>query len=151
MSTAIQAPFALVLERDINRVKNELMLYNNNDNIWITSVNINNPAGNLALHIAGLLQQYVVVHIGGGTYQRSKETEWSTKNLPFEELIGILDEAKTAVVSTLERLDDTILQEDYPLPLNGMTVSKQWALFYIIAHLNYHLGQINYHRRLLDA
>jgi uncharacterized damage-inducible protein DinB len=35
------------------------------------------------------------------------------------------------------------------LPINGETVTTEYLLLHMLTHLNYHTGQINYHRRLL--
>ena len=42
------------------------------------------------------------------------------------------------------------LRKDYPLLKFDQVESIEFLLVHLIAHLNYHLGQINYHRRLLD-
>ena len=42
-----------LFERDLNRLKNEISTYKNEDRLWIIEKSINNSGGNLCLHLLG--------------------------------------------------------------------------------------------------
>ena len=42
------------------------------------------------------------------------------------------------------------LNETYPINVFGYEMTTEYFLTHLTTHLTYHLGQINYHRRLLD-
>jgi uncharacterized damage-inducible protein DinB len=54
------------------------------------------------------------------------------------------------VQKTLQELKEEDLQKTYPINVFGYEMTTEYLLTNMAAHLNYHLGQINYHRRLLD-
>lgn len=44
-----------------------------------------------------------------------------------------------------------MLQQEYPILVFESKTSTEFFLIHLSTHLAYHLGQINYHRRLLDS
>jgi uncharacterized damage-inducible protein DinB len=50
----------------------------------------------------------------------------------------------------LSALGEDILEETYPIRVFGSDMTTGYFLIHVCTHLNYHLGQINYHRRMLD-
>jgi hypothetical protein len=55
----------------------------------------------------------------------------------------------TMLETTLPTLTSAVLEETYPLEVLGYPMSTQYFLIHLYGHLNYHLGQVNYHRRLV--
>lgn len=138
-------------KRDLNKLKEEIRLYKNEENIWVTDKAIANSAGNLCLHLVGNLSAFVGAVLGNSGYVRNREAEFSLKNVPQQQLIKQVEETIAAVDSALEKLDPSKLEEVYPMKVfeDGMTTG--YFLVHLAMHLDYHLGQINYHRRLLDV
>ena len=66
-----------------------------------------------------------------------------------EELLQQILAARTAVSLTLPRLDESRLDDDYPERVFDHPVSTRFFFIHLTAHLGYHLGQVNYHRRLM--
>jgi len=54
------------------------------------------------------------------------------------------------VNNTLDNLDPSRLAEDFPMVVFKEKTSVEYMLIHLATHLAYHLGQLNYHRRLLD-
>ncbi len=42
------------------------------------------------------------------------------------------------------------LEAEYPILVFDHKTSTEYLLVHLTGHLNYHLGQINYHRRLIE-
>jgi uncharacterized damage-inducible protein DinB len=138
------------LARDISQVKLELELYQHEKTIWQIENGIANSAGNLCLHLLGNLNGFICAGIGNSGYVRNRPLEFSEKNIPRSELIHQLDKTKDSVSSSLELISDDVLDQNFPLQIFDNKSSYGHMLIHIVTHLNYHLGQINYHRRLLD-
>ncbi|MDF7811391.1 DUF1572 family protein [Hymenobacter sp. YC55] len=141
----------LLFSRDLNRVKQELALYNNEQLIWHIEKGIANSAGNLCLHLIGNLNTYIGAELGGIAYIRHRDLEFSLKNIPRPELLEKLEETSRRVDVSLGNVGPEVLAQEYPLLVFEQKTSTEYFLVHLAAHLTYHLGQINYHRRLLDS
>ena len=139
-----------LFDRDLKRLKSEIELYNNEEKIWHFEKNISNSAGNLCLHLIGNLNTYIGAQLGQTNYIRNRDLEFSAKNIPRNELLGKIDETIRIVSETLEKLTEDELEEEYPTVVFDKKTSTEYLLVHLTTHLTYHLGQINYHRRLLD-
>ncbi|WP_317896842.1 DinB family protein [Aurantibacillus circumpalustris] len=139
-----------MFSRDLNKLKTEIESYKNEAILWEVDTNISNSAGNLCLHLIGNLNAFVGAELGKSGYVRQRELEFSTKNVPREELIKKIAETLLVVISTLDNLTEEDLKKDFPLKVFENKTSTEFFLIHLITHLSYHLGQINYHRRLLE-
>ena len=140
-----------IFERDLNKVKLEIEQYRDENKIWIIDKGILNSAGNLCLHLIGNLNTYIGKELGGTNYVRNRDLEFSQKNVPRPELVKQVESTITVVKNSLEKLTRDNLEKTYPLKVFENTMSTEYFLVHLSAHLAYHLGQINYHRRLLDV
>lgn len=138
-----------IIERDLNKLIEELNLYTNEKDIWIKKGAISNSPGNLTLHLIGNLHHFIGFAIGNTGYKREREIEFSTPFCSREELISKLNATIDVVKASLSNLTDSILYENFPLEKHGEIVTFEHMLLHLLTHLNYHLGQINYHRRLI--
>ncbi|CAM2811068.1 DinB superfamily protein [Chryseobacterium flavum] len=136
--------------RDLNKLKTEIEAYQNEENIWKTDKNITNSAGNLCLHLVGNLNHFIGTHLGNTGYVRQRDLEFSLKNIPQAELTAKIEATATMIDSTLSQLSEEDLKKEYPVVVFESGMTTDYFLIHLIAHLDYHLGQINYHRRLLD-
>ncbi len=139
-----------LMSRELDKLAKEVSSYKSEENIWVTGKEIANTAGNLTLHICGNLQHFIGAILGHTSYRRNREYEFSARSVKKNDLQKEIETTKEAVESTLQQISEDELQEDYPLEVLGYKMSKQYFLIHLYGHLNYHLGQINYHRRLLD-
>ncbi|WP_294299174.1 DUF1572 family protein [uncultured Chryseobacterium sp.] len=136
--------------RDLTKLKTEIEAYQNEDMIWKTDKNISNSAGNLALHLVGNLSHFVGAILGNSGYIRNRELEFSLKDVPKTELIQQIEKATEIVTLTLQNLPAEDLVKEFPGEPLGYKMTTAYFLIHLSGHLSYHLGQINYHRRMLD-
>jgi hypothetical protein len=137
--------------RDLNKLRKEVELYSNEDNLWKIEKNIANPAGNLCLHLIGNLNTYIGKEIGKTDYVRNRDLEFSLKNIPRAELLARIDDTIQVVNRSLDKLDEADLKKEYPVLVFDKKTSTEYLLIHLATHLTYHLGQVNYHRRLIDT
>ena len=142
--------FRQLFVRDLKKLKVEIESYSNEQNIWKLNGKIANTAGNLCLHLVGNLNTYIGKELGGTGYVRNRDLEFSQKDVPQKELILKIEQTIEVVDQSLAKLTDAVLQEEYPLLVYEAKSPTGFMLGSLLAHLGYHLGQINYHRRLLD-
>lgn len=139
-----------IYERDLNKLKEEIESYHNEENLWRIDENISNSAGNLCLHLVGNLKTYIGAELGKTGYIRERDLEFSQKNIPRTDLLRAIEETKEIVSNTLSQLTNEDLEKEYTLVKNYPFKTTYHLLIHLTVHLSYHLGQINYHRRLLD-
>ena len=137
-------------ERDLNKVKVEIGLYSDEADLWKTTGEITNPGGTLCLHIAGNLRHFFGSVLGGTDYVRDRDAEFALRDVPRSELLAEIDAALADVKVTLAKLADEDFDKTYPLEVFGKPMKTGYFLTHLTTHLNYHLGQVNYHRRLVD-
>lgn len=148
----LSATLATLFKRDINRVIDELSLYTNENDIWCVKSGISNSGGNLVLHLLGNLNTYIGKEIGKTGYIRNRDLEFSLKNVPRANLIEQLKMLLKVIDQSLANLSDEDMRKDYPIAVLNDTISTtEFFLLHLLGHLNYHLGQINYHRRLISG
>ncbi len=138
-----------LFRRDLNRLRNEIAAYPSESDLWIVDQQINNSAGNLALHLSGNLNHFIGHALGGSDYKRDREFEFAGKNVSREHLLQQIESAKEMISDSLSKLSEEDLRSDFPIQVFDRPVSTGFFLLHLQGHLNYHLGQINYHRRLL--
>lgn len=139
-----------IFKRDLAKLKEELSLYLQEENIWKVNRKISNSAGNLSLHLIGNLNTYVGAYLGNSGYVRNRPEEFALKDVPRAELIRIIEETMQTVDQVLSALNPEQLSSEYPEVVLDGKMSTEFFLVHLTTHLNYHLGQVNYHRRLLD-
>lgn len=148
MSTDV---LVLMMTREINSVREEILAYPQPQQMWLMPPGIRNSGGNLAIHIAGNLQHYIGAVLGETGYQRRRDYEFSAKGIEVNWIINELATAARVVAEVLPGLSSKALTTDYPIEVGGMTLATEVFLQHLLSHLAYHLGQINYHRRLVSG
>ena len=137
-------------ERELNNLLTEIELYKNEENIWRIEGNISNSTGNLTLHLIGNLNTFVGKEIGKTNYVRNRELEFTQNNISRIELISSIKSTIEMVKKSLISISNEELKNDYPILKFTKVETNEYLLIHLIKHLTYHLGQINYHRRLID-
>ena len=137
-------------ENDLNNLITEIGLYKNEENIWRIEKSISNSAGNLTLHLIGNLHTFIGKEIGRTNYIRNRELEFTHKKVPRIELINSINTTLEMVKKSLLSITNEELKNDYPILKFSKVETNEYLLVHLIKHLTYHLGQINYHRRLID-
>ena len=138
-------------ERDVNKLAEEINLFKNENNIWRLKDGISNPAGNLVLHLSGNLNYFIGTILAKNGYVRKRDKEFSEKNIPRSQLIVEVQQIIPLIQNTLPNLSKEQLQSEFPVPLGGKNYVIEDMLILLLAHFNFHLGQVNYLRRILEA
>jgi len=141
---------ALLFERDVLKLKTEIGSYHDEKKLWETVPGISNSGGNLCLHLLGNLQHYIGAILGNSGYMRNRPEEFSQKNIAVAELVAKLDHVALLIPQTIRSLATETLAKEYPEKVFDYSMTIEYFLLHLLAHLNYHLGQINYHRRMVD-
>ncbi len=139
-----------LFDRDLQKLKTEINLYKDENNLWIVKAGISNSAGNLCLHLIGNLNHFIGAALGQSGYVRHRDDEFALKNILRDDLLLNIDNCILVLNATFSKLTEADLEKDFPLEKHGTVVTTVHMLLHLFGHLSYHLGQINYHRRLLD-
>jgi hypothetical protein len=140
----------ILFNRDLKRLISEIEQYNTEADIWKIEGQINNSAGNLCLHLTGNLNTYIGRELGKTGYVRNREQEFSLKDVPREELIKNVENTIEMINQAFDKLDESILETEFPIVVFEHKTSTEYFLVHLATHLAYHLGQVNYHRRLIE-
>ena len=140
----------LLFDRDLSKLKAEILAYKDEQNIWVVKNDIKNSAGNLCLHLLGNLQHYIGFQLGKIEYQRNRPAEFSSNNMPVDAIVQSIEHTQQVLKVSFSGLDNDTLENEYPEKVFQESMQVEYFLLHLLAHLNYHLGQINYHRRLVE-
>lgn len=140
-----------LFNRDLTKLKSEIELYENENKIWFVEKGLTNSAGNLTLHLIGNLNTYIGAEIGKTNYIRNRELEFSQKDIPKKELIKSIEETIIMIENALDKVTEEDLKKEYPVLVFDKKTSTEYFLIHLSTHLAYHLGQINYHRRMIET
>lgn len=147
----IKDSLLVLFDRDLTKLKTEIAAYPAPSLLWQTVPGISNSGGNLCLHLVGNLRHFIGHVLGGIPYQRNRPAEFETRDLPAETLLAYVDAAIADMHATIPALTEAQLESVYPQKVFADDMRTEHFLLHLLAHLDYHLGQINYHRRIVSA
>ncbi len=139
-----------IIKRELLKLKMEIESYKDESNLWRIDKNIANSGGNLCLHLVGNLNAYIGATLGQTGYIRDRDAEFSLKDIPRKELIMKIEDTIQVIDLVIPKLTKEQLEKEYPIIVLKEPTSTEFFLVHLATHLTYHLGQINYHRRLID-
>ena len=142
---------AAILARDLRAMAREVRAYPDDASVWQTLPGVTNSGGTLALHAEGNIRHFIGSVLGGTGYVRDRDAEFSRRGVPREELASGLEAAATEVAQVLPGVPAARLNEPWPAPVGGVHVTTGDFLTHLAAHLGYHLGQADYHRRIVTG
>ncbi len=146
--TSFVSAIGTLLLRELVTLRKEVEAYPSDSDLWKVVPGITNSGGTLALHLTGNLQHFIGAVLGGSGFLRDRDAEFSTRGLSKDELIGRVEQTTAALTRTFGSLTDAVLASRYPEPVAKVRVSTGDFLVHLEGHLAYHLGQIDYHRRM---
>ena len=88
--------------------------------------------------------------MGHSGYVRDRDAEFNLKNLPKKNLVQQVAETKEMVLSTLKNMTEDDLKQNHVEKIFDYEMTNEFFLLHLASHLSYHLGQINYIRRMLE-
>lgn len=142
------ADLKTILLRDLDRLKAELDAFETEESLWQERAGISNTAGNLILHICGNLRHFIGSVIGDSGYIRQREDEFNLRGRSKTELAVEIERTRLEVQQALDAMPHDLLDKPYPIEVFGKPMSHGHFLIHLSGHLNYHLGQVNYYRRI---
>jgi hypothetical protein len=145
----ISGGLAALFSRDLTRLIQELQAFPSDETLWQRPAGVKNSAGNLVLHLEGNLREFVGRQLGGVAYSRARDREFKLTGVPRDELVERMEDVKGLVVKVVSELSDNELAATYPERVLEATISSHAFLVHLNGHLNFHLGQIDYLRRIL--
>ena len=139
-----------LFEKDLNKLIEEISLYKNENDLWKIKEGISNSAGNLTLHLIGNLNYFIGTALHHTNYLRDREKEFLLKDVPRDALIADIKHVMEIIRKTLHKMPKEDLKKDFPFEIDGDNLSVENMMVHLLTHLNYHLGQVNYHRRMIS-
>ena len=146
---SITNDLASLFSRDLTKLKQQIDAFPNDETLWQTLPGVTNAAGNLALHIEGNLREYVGRQLGKLPYKRNRELEFSSKGISRSELGARIAELGQTIPAVIQELSSEQMEMEYPEVVFEVATTTKEFLFHLYGHLNWHLGQIDYLRRIL--
>jgi hypothetical protein len=135
--------------RDLDKLAAEIEAFPSEVSLWQIAGDVKNPGGTLALHLAGNLQHFIGAVLGGTGYVRDRDWEFSARGVAKSEILAQVKTARAVVENVLGKMSDAALEAVSPVNHFGENRSNLFVLLTLLTHLNYHLGQVNYLRRLI--
>jgi uncharacterized damage-inducible protein DinB len=145
------AAVAAILDRDLQAVAREVMAYPDERSLWAMPPGVTNSGGTLALHLAGNIRHYLGARLGGTEFVRDRPAEFASRDVPRAVILQRIEEARAAVRAAAARTGDERLDQDFPEVVGGMRVQTGEYLIHLVSHFTYHLGQLDYHRRMVTG
>lgn len=111
------------------------------EEIWWRANAESNSIGNLLLHLAGNVRQWIVSGLGGEHDARVRQQEFDERTMiPRGELLALVRGALSEVDETLASLDSSSLLEARRIQGGDIIVLE--AIFHVVEHFSMHTGQI---------
>jgi|SRR5579859_1267616 len=114
------------------------------EQIWSTAGNVPNSIGTLARHVTGNLNHYYGAGLLNTGYVRTRDREFTERNLPKAKVIAELKEAATIARQALETIDDSALGQPITSPDGQAYESLGYYIVHMAMHLAMHYGQADY-------
>jgi uncharacterized damage-inducible protein DinB len=120
------------------------------EDVWWRAHETNNSVGNLLLHLAGNVRQWIVSGIGGMPDSRQRSLEFSERNaIPTKIIWSTLQDAVREASQILESFPVGRLLETRKI--QGFDKTALQAIFHVVEHFALHTGQIIYITKLRDG
>jgi uncharacterized damage-inducible protein DinB len=111
------------------------------DRLWWRPYPTANSAGNLVLHLAGNLRQWVISGIGGAPDVRARDAEFAaTDGWNHDTLLALLESTCREAVQVIGTLDAESLAASRTI--QGRDTSVLSALYHVVEHFSGHTGQL---------
>lgn len=145
---SFQQDIRSLFQRDLDRLIENLQATPEQE-LWHIPEGVSNSIGVLVQHLVGNLNHFIGEAIGKTGYVRQREQEFVTSHATAEELTEDIKELQHTLDRVFDAVDEETLDEEYPLDVS-YEFSTGGFLIHLYGHLNYHLGQVNYLRRIIS-
>ena len=146
--SSFQQDLNVLFQRDLNRLI-ENIEETSEEMLWEVPEGITNSIGVLTQHLIGNINHFVGEGLGDTDFERDREREFKNEPIPKEDLISDIQDLKRMLTKIHDDLEDGEIDADYPMEVPFEATTRGF-LIHLYGHLNYHLGQINYLRRIMS-
>ena len=142
--------FALCFTKDLDSLAKEVELCDETV-LWQVLPGVTNAIGILTQHLIGNLNHFIGATLGNTGYVRTRDREFSERYLTQIEMIAEIKRTSEMLEEVLGSLTEADLQKTYPLEPFGYSMTTNHMILKLASHLGYHLGQVNYLRRIAQG
>jgi Protein of unknown function (DUF664) len=139
----------VVMVRDLRAVAREVSSYASDEDLWRALPGVTNCGGTLALHLVGNIRHFIGTVLGGSDFVRDRDAEFNRRDVPRAVVVGEVELAIADVTRVMPLLTAEALAAEFPAEVGGRRFITSRFLTHLVAHLGYHLGQMDYHRRMV--
>ena len=120
------------------------------DQVWLRQTENENAVGNLVLHLAGNVRQWICAGVGQQPDIRDRDGEFAARgDHQNADLQRRLEDAVSDAIHVLENLTAKRLIEN--ITVQGYSVSVLEAVYHVVEHFAGHTGQIIFAAKLLTG
>lgn len=120
------------------------------DQIWWRPHRTSNSIGNLVLHLAGNVRQWIISGLGNQPDRRNRNGEFEELGpIPRHKLVRHLETTVTEACHVLMETSPHDLKREFQI--QGFRVTGLSAMAHVTEHFAYHTGQIIYATKLLTG
>lgn len=120
------------------------------DEIWARGAENENAIGNLVLHLAGNVRQWIVAGVGGETDTRLRDQEFAARgDTHKKDLVERLEVTVAQAKTVLENLPPDRLTSRITIQKYDVTVLE--AIYHVVEHFSQHTGQIIFATKMLTG
>lgn len=148
--TTSSSELAALFTRDLARLVRQFDAMDD-AHLWQVLPGVTNSAGNLMLHLSGNLREFVGRQLGGVPYVRNRPHEFAARDVSRSAMRAELVELASLIPGVVERTPDARWTETFPENVLGEPRTNRQFVVHLYGHLHYHLGQIDYLRRVLTG
>jgi uncharacterized damage-inducible protein DinB len=111
------------------------------EQLWWRPDGSSNSVGNLLLHLAGNLSQWVLAGLGGEGFDRHRSAEFqASRSATGGELLARLTEVVDRTRGVVRGLGAADLAR--PVHVQGYDTDALGVVFHVVEHMSYHTGQV---------
>lgn len=134
----------------LDQIDAELALYPDETKLFEVLPGTLNSGGNLFLHLIGNLRHFYGAILLKDGYVRMREEEFSG-TATLSEIKADLMLVRGLIQVYFNGASDESFDQPFPIEFAGAQVTHGFMYLKLLQHLTYHIGQINYHRRVVCA
>ena len=150
MAASTSTELAALYTRDLARLVRQLDALDD-AHLWQVLPGVTNSPGNLLLHLNGNLREFIGRQLGGVPYVRDRPREFGAKDVSRTAMQAQLVELGSLIPGVIERMTPARWEDLFPENVLGEPLTNRQFVAHLYGHLNYHLGQIDYLRRVLTG
>ncbi len=111
------------------------------EDVWRRANEQSNSIGNLVVHLAGNVREWIVSGIGGEGNHRDRASEFAMRDGPqIPELLALLGAAVHEADRVMFSLDENDLERQ--CTIQGRETNVLAAIYHVVEHFSMHTGQI---------